>query len=310
MEKIKVAYFGTPEFSAKILSDLIEYYNIVLVVSQPDKEVGRNHELKASAVKKVALEHNIPVITPNKIRVEYEEVLSYEPDIIITCAYGQIIPAELLNYPKYGCINIHASLLPKLRGGAPIHHAIIDGYKETGITIMYMAEHMDDGDIIYQEGFDIEDTDTVGTLHDKLMNLGSKLILKTLPSIIDGTNERIKQDPNEVTFGYNIKREEEKIDFNKTSRDVFNQIRGLYPFPMSYFVIEEEEIKACASRINNIDVNGKIGEITHVYKDGIGIKTKDSEIVITRIKPSGKKEMEVSSYLNSHKDMLGKICNE
>ena len=310
MKDKRVVFMGTPEFSVPVLEMLIENTNVVLVVSQPDSYVGRHHELRMSPVKEVALKNNIPVFTPNKIREEYEGVLDYNPDIIITCAYGQIIPTILLETPKYKAINVHASLLPKLRGGSPLHRAIINGYKETGITIMYMAPGMDDGDIIKQQSIEILDSDNVGTIHDKLSVMGRDLLLETLPSIFDGTNDRVKQDENGVTFAYNIKREEEHLDFNRSAREVFNHIRGLYPFPTSYMIINDEIIKVCESRIGD-KKNDNISTITSIYDDGIGIMCNDKEIIITRLKPSGKKEMSARDYLNGKKkdNLLGvKVC--
>ena len=307
MKDKKVVFAGTPEFSVPILDMLNEYTNVVLVVTQPDKEVGRHHEIKYSPVKEYALKHNIEVYQPNKIRNEYEYILSKNPDIIITCAYGQIVPEILLETPKYKAINVHASLLPKLRGGSPLHRAIINGYEETGITIMYMAPGMDDGDIITSKSIKIEDIDNVGTIHDKLSILGRDLLLKTLPDIFNGNVKRIKQDPNEVTFAYNIKPNEEKIDFTKTAREVFNQIRGMYPFPIAYTTLDNLVIKVCESKVGTIKT-GKCGEIVKIYKDGIGVMCSDKEIILTRIKPSGKKEMSVQDYLNGNRDNLeGKI---
>ncbi len=303
MKNKKVVFMGTPEFSVPVLEMLIENTNVVLVVTQKDAISGRGHNLKASPVKEVALKNNIEVFQPTKIREDYNRILEVNPDIIITCAYGQIIPKELLEAPKYKAINVHASLLPKLRGGSPLHRCLLNDYKETGITIMYMAEGMDDGDIIAQEKIDIKDSDNVLSIHDTLSEMGKNLLLKTLPSIFDNTNKRIKQNEEEVTFAYNIKKEEEKIDFNKTAREVFNQIRGLYPFPGSYTIIEGDIVKVCDSKIGN-EVSGKVGEITHLYKDGIGIKCTDKEIIITRVKPSGKKEMTSRDYLNGKKDNL------
>ena len=215
MEQVKVVFMGTPDFSVPVLEGLIENYQVIGVVTQPDRKVGRRQEVVFSPVKEVALKHNIPVFQPEKIRSDYTDILALEPDIIITCAYGQIIPKEILEYPKYGCINVHASLLPKLRGGAPIHHAIIDGYDKTGITIMYMDEAMDSGDIISQRETKILDTDTVESLHDRLSRLGRELLMDTLPSILDGSAKRIKQDLASVTYAYNIQREEEYLYFNK-----------------------------------------------------------------------------------------------
>ncbi len=308
---IRVVFMGTPDFSVPVLKGLIENYQVVGVVSQPDRKVGRHQEVEFTPIKKVAVDNNILVLQPEKIRKDYMSVLELKPDIIVTCAYGQIIPKELLDYPKYGCINVHASLLPKLRGGAPIHHAIIDGYKKTGITIMYMDEAMDSGDIISQRETEISDIDTLESLHDRLSEMGRDLLLDTLPSILDGTNQRIKQDINEVTYAYNIKREEEYLDFNKSSRELFNQIRGLNPHPGSSCVIGEKEFKVFMARIEKVDTSKAIpGEVLHIYKDGLGIATKDYELVITDIKPSGKKRMLASSFINGIKkeEYLGKVA--
>ena len=301
MKDKKVVFMGTPEFSIPVLEMLIKETNVILVVTQPDAYSGRGHNLKPSPVKEVALKNNIEVFQPTKIREDYNRILEVNPDIIITCAYGQIIPGILLNTPKYKAINVHASLLPKLRGGSPLHRCLINGYTETGITIMYMAEGMDDGDIIKQEKITISDSDNVGTIHDKLSEMGSKLLLETLPSIFNGTNERIHQDESEVTFAYNIKKEEEKVDFNKTAREVFNQIRGLYPFPVAYTVINDEIVKICESKIGE-KTKGNTGEITNIYKDGIGVMCSDKEIIITRVKPSGKKEMSARDYINGKRE--------
>ena len=307
MKDKRVIFMGTPEFSVPVLEMLIKETNVIEVVTQPDSYVGRHHELKFSPVKEVAVKNNIKVFQPEKIRNDYQSILDENPDIIITCAYGQIIPTILLETPKYKAINVHASLLPKLRGGSPLHRAIINGYKETGITIMYMAPGMDDGDIITQESIEIKDTDNVGIIHDELSIMGRDLLLKTLPSIFDGTNTRTKQDESEVTFAYNIKREEEKIDYNKTALEVYNQIRGMYPFPVAYTTLEDEIIKVCEARLGD-KKNGNPGEIVEIYNDGFGVMCKDSEIIFTKIKPSGKKEMNVKDYLNGKKDNLkGKV---
>ena len=308
MKDKKVVFMGTPEFSVPVLDMLNKNTNVVLVVTQPDKEVGRHHEIKFSPVKEYAVKNNIEVYQPNKIRNEYEYILSKNPDIIITCAYGQIIPEILLETPKYKAVNVHASLLPKLRGGSPLHRAIINGYDETGITIMYMAVGMDDGDIITSESIKIEDTDNVGIIHDKLSILGRDLLLKTLPNIFNGNVTRTKQDPSKVTFAYNIKPEEEKIDFNKTAKEVYNQIRGMYPFPVAYTSLDGNIIKVCESKMGSLE-KGKCGQIIKIYKDGIGVMCKDKEIIITRIKPSGKKEMSVQDYLNGNRNnnLEGKI---
>ena len=307
MKDKRVVFMGTPEFSVPVLEMLIENTNVVLVVTQPDKEVGRHHELKMTPVKECALKHNIKVYQPTKIRDEYQTILDMNPDVIITCAYGQIIPSILLDTPKYKAINVHASLLPKLRGGSPLHKCIIDGYSETGITIMYMDVGMDDGDIITQRSIKIKDSDNVGIIHDELSIMGRDLLLETLPNIFSGNITRTKQDPNEVTYAYNIKREEEKIDFNKTAREVFNQIRGMYPFPVAYTTLNGEIIKICESIIGNT-TKGVPGEIIDTSKDGISVMCKDKNIIITKLKPSGKKEMTARDYLNGkNKTIVGEI---
>lgn len=310
MEKIKVIFMGTPEFSVPVLEGLIENYQVVGVVSQPDRKVGRKQEIKFSPVKEVAIKYDIPVFQPEKIRSNYADVLALEPDIIVTCAYGQIIPKAILDYPKYGCINVHASLLPKLRGGAPIHHAIMDGYHKTGITIMYMDETMDSGDIISQRETEIADCDTMESLHDRLSVMGKELLLDTLPSIIDGTAKRVAQKDDEVTYAYNIKREEEYLDFSKTSLELFNQIRGLSPFPGCSCVIDDKEFKVYMARIEKIDTSKNTpGQILHIYKEGIGIATGDYELVLLDIKPFGKKRMLASSFVNGIKkdEYIGKV---
>ena len=254
-----------------------------------------------SPIKKVAIENNIKVIQPVKIRNEYQEVLELNPDIIVTCAYGQIIPREILDYPKYGCINVHASLLPKYRGGAPIHRAIINGEKETGITIMYMAPGMDDGDIISQESVEIRSDETVGELHDTLSNLGAKLLLETLPSIFEGTNKRIKQDESKVCFAYVIKKEDELIDFNDTKVNIYNKVRGLNPYPGAYTILDNKRIKIYKVSTKENNSNSKPGTIIDVLRDGIVVKVGDGAIVIEELKYEGKKQMTAKEFLNGIK---------
>ena len=307
---MKVVFMGTPEFAVPVLQGLIDHYDVIGVVSQPDKCVGRHQELKATPIKELALKYHIPVFQPVKIREDYQSILDLNPDIIVTCAYGQIIPKAILDYPRLGCINVHASLLPKLRGGAPIHKALIDGYDKTGITIMYMDVKMDDGDIISQRETDILDTDNLESLHDRLSIMGRDLLLDTLPSIEKGTASREKQNEAEVTFAYNIKREEEHIDFSKTSREVFNLIRGLSPVPGANAILFDQEMKILASQVYSKNYpKAKIGEIVEVTKQGFVVVTGDSSILITKVKPFGKKMMDSSSYVNGvGKDsLIGKV---
>ncbi len=306
MKDLNVVFMGTPDFSVPVLKMLINNTNVIGVVTQPDKPVGRSGKIEITPVKKVAFDNDIPIFQPIKIKEDYTNILNLNPDIIITCAYGQIIPKEILDYPRLGCINVHASLLPYHRGGAPIHRAIIDGDKKTGVTIMYMGIGMDSGDIISQKEIDILDTDTAESLFDKLSIIGSELLLDTLPSIINGTNNRIKQDESKATYSYNIKPEDELINFNKSSIEVFNQIRGLNSWPVAYTYLDGKRLKVWASRISDNNKDIDTGIITNIYKDGIGIKTKDGEIILTEIQPEGKKKMLTSSYLNgiSNKDEL------
>ena len=306
---MKVVFMGTPDFAVNVLQGLIDNYDVIGVVSQPDKRVGRHQELVNTPVKELALKYNIPVFQPERIKEDYKDILDLNPDIIVTCAYGQIIPKEILDYPRLGCINVHASLLPKLRGGAPIHKSIIDDYGKTGITIMYMDQKMDSGDIISQREIEILDSDNLESLHDKLSVIGTKLLLDTLPSIIDGTNNRIKQDESQVTYAYNIKREEEHIDFNKTSREIFNLIRGLSPVPSANAILFDKEFKVYESKISDKTYNGKCGEIVDVNKEGIVVKTVDTSIILTIIKPFGKKKMDAYSYVNGigRDNLIGKV---
>lgn len=289
---------GTPDFAVPILEMLIEETNVVMVVTQPDKEVGRHHELEMTPIKRLALENNIKVYQPTKIRTEYEPIINTDADIIITCAYGQIIPEIILNKPRLGCINVHASLLPRLRGGAPLHHALIDGEEKTGITIMYMDKGMDTGDIISTKEYIISDTDNVGILHDKLSMMGKYLLKETLPSIINGTNSRTPQDNNLATYAYNISREEEHLDFNSSSKNIYNKVRGLYPWPKANTIINDQEVKILECFIGEKDSTLSPGTICEINKDNIGICTKDKIIYITKVKPFGKKEMNALDYIN------------
>ncbi len=296
MKDLRVVFMGTPDFAVPVLEKLIANTNVILVVTQPDKEVGRHKILTPTPIKKVAMEHDIPVFQPSKIRNDYTPILEAKPDIIITCAYGQIIPKTLLDLPKLGCINVHASLLPSLRGGAPLHHAIIDGYDTTGVTIMYMDETMDTGDIISSVTYEIKDTDNVGNVHDNLMTLGADLLIETLPSIVAGTNKRIKQDNAKATYAYNISRSDEHLDFTKEGITIDRKVRGLNPWPLANTCFDEEEVKI----ISGYFIKGKStpNTINVVTKDSLGIGCSDGIYYVTAIKPSGKKIMDIKSYLN------------
>ncbi len=312
MSKTKVVFMGTPEFSVPILEMLIDKYDVVGVVTQPDKEVGRKRVLTPSPIKTLALSSNKKVLTPKKLRLEYQDVLDLKPDIIVTCAFGQLVPKEILDYPKYGCINVHASLLPKYRGGAPIQRAIMNGECKTGITIMYMNEGLDTGDMISKKEVLIDNDDTYDIVSEKLKIEGCKLLEDTLPDILSGKINREVQDEEESTYAPIIKREDELIDFNKTSFEIHNHIRGLSSIPGAYALLDGKVVKIYNSRISDhIHPSIENGQIVKVYKDGIGISTKDSEIVITDIKVEGKKRMLVKDYFNgvNGETLVGKVFN-
>src|SRR5690625_84311 len=307
----KIIFMGTPTFAVPILESLIQSnYEIVLVVTQPDRPKGRKRVLTPSPVKEVAMDHQIPLFQPEQLKKEYEHLKKYEADLIVTAAYGQLLPSELLHYPTFGSINVHASLLPELRGGAPIHHAILQGKKETGITIMYMVEKLDAGDIIAQSKIPILHDDHVGILHDKLAQLGASLLIDTLPSIFNRTNKRIRQDETKATFASNILREDEKIDWNAKHLDVYNHIRGLHPWPGAYANLKNQRFKICWAELDDTkyvdQTSGNPGEIIEIVNDE-SIKVicgNNRAINITEIQPAGKKRMSVSEFLLGNPNQL------
>ena len=310
MSDLRIVFAGTPEFSVPILKMLSEKYNVVGVVTQPDRFVGRKKILTPSPVKKYAKEKGLKVLAPVRIKTEFQDVLDLKPDLIVTCAFGQIVPPQILNYPKYGCINVHASLLPKYRGGAPIQRAIMNGDVKTGITIMYMNEGLDTGDMISKQEVLIDNTDNYGSLSKKLCEVGVSLLEKTIPSIINGENKREKQNNEESCYAPIIKREDEKIDFNKSSIEIHNHIRALSPTPGAYALLGGKNVKFYSSRISDhVHMNKCNGEIVKIYDDGIGISTEDSEIVITEIQFEGKNRVSVKNYLNGidQGNLVGKI---
>ena len=303
---------GTPSFAVPILEELINKYNVIMVVSQPDKEKDRKGNIIYSPCKEIGIKNNIEVYQPIKIREEYQYILDKKPDIIITTAYGQIIPSQILDYPKYGCINVHGSLLPKLRGGAPIHHAIINGDKEAGVTIMYMDKKMDSGDIISQRSINIDDNMILDNLYYKLSILGRDLLIDTLPSILNGTNNRIKQNEEEVTYGLNITKEEELINFNDSVSNVHNKIRGLSSIPGAYAMLNNKRMKIYLSEKTNNISKEKPGTITDINKNGITVSTKDYDIILKNIKLEGKTRCDVKDFINGIKkeNFIGGIFNE
>ena len=307
-KELQIIFMGTPEFAVPVLQGLLDNYKVRAVVTQPDRK-GNHGQINISPIKKLANDKAILVLQPEKIKEDYQEIINLKPDLIVTCAYGQIIPRELLECPRLGCINVHASLLPKLRGGAPIHKAIIEGHSKTGITIMYMNTKMDEGDIITQEEIPILDTDTASSLHDKLSILGRDLLLKTLPSIINGTNSRTKQDSSQATYAFTLKKEDEKLNFNKTARQIHNQIRGLNSWPGAYCLFEGKILKVWSSFITDNYPVGFNGQITAIYKEGIGVKVSNGEVVFTVVQLEGKNKMSAIDFINGLRDknIVGKI---
>lgn len=296
MKNKNIVFMGTPDFSIPVLKMLIENTSVLLVVTQPDKIVGKDKTVSFNPVKKLALEENIPVFQPMRIRKDFEKLKNLDIDLIVTCAYGQIIPKEVLDMPKYGCINVHASILPKYRGSAPIQWCLFNNDDVTGVTIMYMDEGMDTGDIIKIKEIPILDSDNVGTLHDKLSKLGCDLLLEVLPTIFNKTNDRIKQG-NNYTMAPMIKREDERLDFNEKGKKIIGKIKGLNPWPLANIIINNQEIKVLEAEFveKKVDNTGIIKEID---KKNLGITCKDGIIYLKKIKPSGKKIMEINSFLN------------
>ncbi|PTH11644.1 methionyl-tRNA formyltransferase [Staphylococcus capitis] len=302
----KIIFMGTPDFSTKVLEMLIAEHDVIAVVTQPDRPVGRKKVMTPPPVKKVALEHNIDVYQPEKLKdsEELEELLTLDADLIVTAAFGQLLPESLLNAPRLGAINVHASLLPKYRGGAPIHQAIIDDEEKTGITIMYMVKKLDAGNIISQKAINIEEDDNVGTMHDKLSFLGADLLKDTLPSIINETNDSIPQDDSEATFASNISREDERINWNQSAQDIHNHIRGLSPWPVAYTTMDDKNLKLYSSHIIS-GKNGEPGKIIETTKKAIIIGTGSNDaIALTDMQLAGKKRMLVANYLSGVQESL------
>ncbi|PKG25218.1 methionyl-tRNA formyltransferase [Niallia nealsonii] len=297
----KIVFMGTPDFSVPVLQQILkDGYEVIAVVTQPDRPVGRKKTLTPPPVKVEAEKHNIPVYQPEKIRQSEEltAIINLQPDLIVTAAFGQILPNELLEAPKFGCINVHASLLPELRGGAPIHYSIIQGKEKTGITIMYMAEKLDAGDILTQVEVTIAESDTVGTLHDKLSLAGSKLLSETLPKLLSGSLTPIPQEDTLATFASNIKRVDEQIDWSKNGEDIYNQVRGMNPWPVAFTTYKKEIMKIWSVQKVAQKNDSAPGRILAIEEDGFIIGTgNDTAIKIIELQPAGKKKMTAEVYL-------------
>ena len=300
----RIVFLGTPAFAACVLEGLIEAnYNIVAVVSQPNKPVGRKKVLMPTPVKEVALKYNLPVYQPISLRKDYEFLKDLDIDMLITTAYGQILPKEVLALAKINNINVHASLLPKLRGGAPIHRSIINGDKVTGVTIMEMVDKMDAGRMYAKETFAIDDQINTTELFEQLKYIGRDLLLKVLPDLLENKIEGEIQDENEVTYAFNIKREEEKIDFNNDVLRVHNLIRGLAEAPGAYCLLNDKELKIYKAKVfnDNCDDNCEVGTLKLEGKNRLLVRCKNGYLELLEIKIEGKQKMDVKSFLNGCK---------
>ena len=309
----KLIFMGTPDFAATGLEGLLDdaNYDVLAVVTQPDRAVGRKKEIKMTPVKEVALAHNLPVYQPEKMSGsdEMAELMTLGADGIVTAAFGQFLPTKLLDSVDFA-VNVHASLLPKYRGGAPIHYAIINGDKEAGVTIMEMVKKMDAGDMIAKASTPITDEDNVGTMFEKLAVIGCDLLLKTLPDYIAGNIKPEPQDESKATFSPNITPEEERIDWNKSAREVFNHIRGLYPWPVAHTLLDGKRFKIYEASL--AEGQGQPGQIIEKGKETLVVATGDGAISLKTVQLAGKPRMSVVDFLNGvgRKLEVGELIGE
>ncbi len=317
---MKIIFMGTPDFAASALEKIVEAgHEITLVVTQPDKPKGRSGELQVSDVKACALKHGFPVFQPERIKLpeNVAYLKNYEADIYVVAAFGQILSQEILDIPKFGCVNIHASLLPKYRGAAPIQQAIIDGEKTTGVTIMQMAAGMDTGDILLQREIPIDDNETGGGLFDKLSELGAELIAEALPKIERGELTPVMQDEKLATKCGKLSKNMGKIDFNKSAVTIRNLVRGLNPWPSAYTrldgkmlkiwsadAIDDKNVKEIAGNVEALK-NAAPGTVSFVTKDAVGVATGKGTLVLKEVQLEGKKRMLVKDFLLGNKVEIG-----
>lgn len=295
----KLIFMGTPDFSATVLKGLLEsgQYEILAVVTQPDRAVGRKKEIRMTPVKEVALSYELPIYQPEKLSgsPEMEAIMNLGADGIVTAAFGQFLPSKLLDSMDFA-VNVHASLLPKYRGGAPIHYALIQGDEEAGVTIMEMVKEMDAGGMISRRSIPITDEDNVGTLFEKLAIVGRDLLLDTLPAYLAGDIQPEAQDPSQVTFSPNIRPEEERLDWNKTNRQLFNQIRGMNPWPVAHTLWQGGRFKIYEAEL--ADGDGQPGEILEIGKRQLLVATGEGTLALKTVQPAGKPKMPISDFLN------------
>jgi methionyl-tRNA formyltransferase len=302
---MNVIFMGTPDFAVPTLDYLVKSgYNIKCVVTQPDKPKGRGNRMSFSAVKEKALEYNIPVLQPLNIKKDaecIEKLKEYNPDVIVVVAFGQILPVDVLSIPHLGCINVHASLLPHLRGAAPINWSIINGDKETGITTMFMDKGLDTGDMLLKEAVEIEEDETAGSLHDRLMVLGAELLIKTLKCLERGDVERKPQDSTRSTYAPMLNKDTGKIIWSNKSLDIKNLVRGTNPYPGAYGFFNNARLKIWKVDIDNkAHSSGEPGVVSKVDKDGIHLYTGDGEIIVREVQPENGKRIDAYSYTLGH----------
>lgn len=307
--KPKIIFMGTPTFACEILKRLLdEKYDVIAVVSQPDKKVGRKQIMTPTPVKELALLHHIEVYQPLKIKEDYENLIALQADLIVTCAYGQIIPQVLLDAPNCGSVNVHASLLPSLRGGAPIHKAILYGHRESGISIMRMIKKMDAGAVMKQSHVNIDDLDTMGTLSIKLAKSGCDLLMECLPSILDGSATFVDQEESKVSFAYNISKEEEYIHFDQDVRDVYNHMRALIPSPISYSLLNGKKIKFHKVSMMRQDHNEPMGKIVGMKDKSLIISAQNGYLLVEELQMEGKSKCDAISFYNGvGRNLIGSI---
>ncbi|MEK3863639.1 methionyl-tRNA formyltransferase [Paenibacillus sp. FSL H7-0716] len=298
---MKIVFMGTPAFAVPSLQMLVdEGYEVVAVITQPDRPQGRKKILAPSPVKEAALALGLPVLQPERMRrpEAVAELAAYEPDLIVTAAYGQILPKAVLELPRNGCVNVHGSLLPKYRGGAPIQRSIINGEKVTGVTLMYMAEGLDTGDMISRVEVAIEDEDTSGILFEKLSLAGRDLLKSEMPRLVSGKVQAVQQDDSEATYAPNLNREDERLDWNASSRDNYNRIRGLVPFSGAFTFWNGETFKAWASKLPEAQKasDSAPGTVLSVTEQGVEVKTGDGSLLLTTVQPAGKKAMSAADF--------------
>lgn len=308
MNNKRIVFMGTPEISASVLEGIISSgYNVVAVIAQPDRPVGRKKILMPVPTKEVALRHNIPVYQPIKIRKEYDFVKELKPDVIITLAYGQIVPQGLLDIPPLGCLNLHGSLLPKYRGAAPIQYALMNNDLESGMTLMKMVKEMDAGEIYAVEKVKILDEDNSTSLFKKMGEAALILILRELPNILEGKLVGVPQDESLVTFSPSIKPEEEKLDLNKSKEELHGYIRALSDVPGAYLYLHDLKFKIYRSQIISDDIIGEVGEIVKADKKGLYLQTTNGLLSLLDVQLEGKKRMDYFSFINGHPALLHEL---